>query len=350
MHESGYEDVPDYINHKTEALSRFEEWFLNNGGYLHPACEFAFKPNGGYFLRVKHEWSELASENGSRTTVPAGTVVISCPHALTLSALNVLGEDVNLAPPKFHDPTVDRALSDLLGKDARPQSLAGVTLTVHMALNDRSKWQPYLRLLPRGPSSDGVNGDESPQDGEIDCPVWWPEDSRAMLAGTALEKGIEDLIKVWYDDWEASMKDFQSLLIEGFGNDIILYVLSIGAGFLLCTNVKDALTKRFHCKSTNFKWAMTILNSRAFSSSLLSEVRVVRRENGSDTQPLLERCDPRMLLYPGVDLLNHSAYTKNYWHYDSERFGIVCDDEPSPGEEVFNSYGSKTNGQCKNQL
>ena len=57
--------------------------------------------------------------------------------------------------------------------------------------------------------------------------------------------------------------------------------------------------------------------------------------------------DPDMLLYPGVDSLNHNPLTTNNWSTDEERFGIVVKDELTAGMEVFNPYGGKGNGERK---
>jgi len=57
-----------------------------------------------------------------------------------------------------------------------------------------------------------------------------------------------------------------------------------------------------------------------------------------------------MLLYPGVDSLNHNPLTQNSWKSDEECFGIVVNDELTAGMEVWNPYGGKSNGECKSIL
>jgi len=54
-----------------------------------------------------------------------------------------------------------------------------------------------------------------------------------------------------------------------------------------------------------------------------------------------------MLLYPGVDSLNHNPLTQNSWKSDEESFGIVVNDELTAGMEVWNPYGGKSNGECE---
>lgn len=99
------------------------------------------------------------------------------------------------------------------------------------------------------------------------------------------------------------------------------------------------------------KWALTVLGSRAFSSS---SIRHVLREEASATSrsdgqnaSILTSHDPDMLLYPGLDSLNHHPDTRNRWTHDAEGFGLVCNDEIGPGDQVWNPYGAKSNGQCK---
>ena len=55
--------------------------------------------------------------------------------------------------------------------------------------------------------------------------------------------------------------------------------------------------------------------------------------------------DPDVLLYPGLDMLNHSATTKNYWSTDHHGFSLICMDVPKAGEQIFNSYGPRRNDQ-----
>jgi len=54
-----------------------------------------------------------------------------------------------------------------------------------------------------------------------------------------------------------------------------------------------------------------------------------------------------MLLYPGVDSLNHNPLTKNRWFSDEKVFGIVVEDEVTAGMEIWNPYGGKGNGECE---
>jgi len=94
---------------------------------------------------------------------------------------------------------------------------------------------------------------------------------------------------------------------------------------------------------TTFKWAMTVLGSRAFSSAQISAV-----PDDSGVQSIISRYDPDMLLYPGIDFLNHDPKTRNRWVQDDQMFGVrVYETNLKIGDEIMYSYGAKDNGQCK---
>jgi hypothetical protein len=88
------------------------------------------------------------------------------------------------------------------------------------------------------------------------------------------------------------------------------------------------------------KYGLTILGSRAFSS-----VQVASLVNQAAGQSLLSLYNPDMLLYPGVDSLNHNPMTRNRWHSDDKVFGIVVVDRLTAGMEIWNPYGGKSNGE-----
>lgn len=47
-------------------------------------------------------------------------------------------------------------------------------------------------------------------------------------------------------------------------------------------------------------------------------------------------CKPHSVLYPGIDMINHSPHTKNYWQWDNKKFSLVLEDRPRPLAEIFN--------------
>jgi len=89
------------------------------------------------------------------------------------------------------------------------------------------------------------------------------------------------------------------------------------------------------------RYGLTLLGSRAFASSQVA-THIMR-----DGQRITSLYDPDMLLYPGVDSLNHNPLTKNRWFSDDKVFGIVVEDEVTAGMEIWNPYGGKGNGECE---
>lgn len=51
------------------------------------------------------------------------------------------------------------------------------------------------------------------------------------------------------------------------------------------------------------------------------------------------------MLFPGLDAGNHSNEARVDWTFDPGRFSIRVNDEVQAGEEVFNNYGPKSNGE-----
>jgi len=89
------------------------------------------------------------------------------------------------------------------------------------------------------------------------------------------------------------------------------------------------------------KYGLTLLGSRAFASSQVA-THIMR-----DGHRITSLHDPDMLLYPGVDSLNHNPLTKNRWFSDDKVLGIVVEDEVTAGMEIWNPYGGKGNGECE---
>jgi len=89
---------------------------------------------------------------------------------------------------------------------------------------------------------------------------------------------------------------------------------------------------------------MTVLGSRAFSSAQISAVP----DDDDPSRSILSRYDPDMLLYPGIDFLNHDPNTRNRWVQDGQMFGLrVYETDLKIGDEIMYSYGAKDNGQCE---
>ena len=188
-----------------EKLEIFLHWFKEHGGYVHDSVEFVYSPDKGVHMRVKRASS--SEEKLSSGRLINGTRIVSCPHALTFSALNVLGHCELLPRSKDHALEIGKELEalpqDLLGK-ARPQCVAAFGLAVQRLAGHGSAWYSYLDLLPLPPSalSTSPNNHTDPGNCEIDSPLWWSETERSWLKDTTLEKGVVDLESFWLREWD----------------------------------------------------------------------------------------------------------------------------------------------------
>jgi hypothetical protein len=176
------------------ALQAFKTWFAANHGFIHPDLDFTYAPEAGVTLHVK------SSHVG---TFPRNTLAISCPHELSLSALNSGRPNGETWPASRAGHAKDAVVLELpenLRRQARPQFVAAVWVAVQYLLGEKSAWWPYFEVLPGVPTD---HAEQMPERGlgELDTPMWWSSEERAWLNGTNLAKGITDLEAVWNSEW-----------------------------------------------------------------------------------------------------------------------------------------------------
>lgn len=218
-------------------LEAFKSWFTANGGYIHPLAELAADPARGVHLRVRQSGQQKLASNGAAKSIPKGTKIISCPHSLSLSALNARDY-----PPLFPiRPTDATSLAINLPKqflqEARPQCVAAVLLYAQSVSSKESFWKEYLDVLPSAPSVD-----EDAAGLELDSPLWWDEEELSWIQGTNLGKGRQDLMNVWRGEWER-WKPVVSEWTGGLGWEMSWYFPSphilpsaVSPGGLFCIN------------------------------------------------------------------------------------------------------------------
>lgn len=284
----------------------FVTWFKISGGLLSDYVEFQYSAERGVHLCIKPSLQDVQ--------IPYQTTILSCPHSMSLSALNawdVMPHFSNHNPTDYEHNQLD--LPEQLLAEARPQAIAALWLVAQRKIGKLSWWQDYINVLP------GVKiGTSRYADigilgmGQVNTPMWWEDDERRWVGGTNLEKGIENLEEVWTTDWQTWESEIKSWSTKNGWN----------------------VTK------ADFFWALTILGSRAFPSWL-----VANSCTGKTGLALLDEHDPDMILYPGMDMLNHNPQTRNRWRFDDNRFELIYNDEGRPGDEIFNPYGAKSNAQ-----
>ena len=126
-------------------ISAFEQWFKENGGYLHPQVRFAHNDKSGYHCRAT---AELDLE----------TLIFSVPHSLALSRLNAL---VDESFAVFKNASSELAVE-----------VIGYFYLMHQYLHKaQSFWESYLDILPQ------------PHD-ELRTPLWFDDSDRAWLEDT----------------------------------------------------------------------------------------------------------------------------------------------------------------------
>lgn len=147
----------------------FESWFLNNGGYLHPSVEIASGDDGN-FVRVKQ----------GHVLVP-GSMVVSCPHELTISWPGVI---------QYHFSDIHSTFT--------PHVAIRLFLVKQYLLKEQSPWWPYINSLPRSFST----------------PLWYDDNDLIWLRGTNLGNAKEVREDAWRQEHENAV---QSLFANGSG-------------------------------------------------------------------------------------------------------------------------------------
>ncbi len=146
----------------------FESWFLANGGCLHPSVEIASDDDGN-FVRVKQDRVLLS-----------GSMVVSCPHELTISWPGV---------NQYHFRHVRSSF--------KPHIATRLFLMKQRLLKEQSPWWPYINSLPRSFST----------------PLWYDDNDSKWLRGTNLGNAKEVREEAWRQEHINAM---QSLLANGF--------------------------------------------------------------------------------------------------------------------------------------
>ncbi|KAL8793562.1 MAG: hypothetical protein Q9195_003824 [Heterodermia aff. obscurata] len=270
----------------------FEQWFLANGGYINPNIEITKDQITGRYLRV------LDGE-----ALGAGSLIISCPHELTISWLNVIkGSETFLG--QFDLGDMYHAVNEVV--------IVRFFVMNEYIKGEDSFWWPYIRSLPQ------------PTDAQLlGTPLYYDDEDWLWLRGTNLEHAATKTERMWYNEYDEVM---QSLVrIEGsLAND---WSWSL------------------------YKWAATIMSSRCFPASALANSILAERSSGSHGTPAgipgdaIEPGSP--VLIPGIDLLNHRPSAKVTWQWTSINCRLVINENLGAGTPICNNYGQKSNEERK---
>ncbi|KAF2449464.1 SET domain-containing protein [Karstenula rhodostoma CBS 690.94] len=249
-------------------VERLVRWFITHGGELSADVDIAFDPSSGYHCRA--------------TRTLSSPVVARCPLGLTLSHLN-------LDHTQSWVPRVESPLAKCIGRI--PNNVLTYLLLVEQRLHtDRNslKWHPYIACLPE-PSA-------------MTTPLWFDHEDMQCLAGTNLARETSVKLDRLTEEWHQAKEVMRSLDID---------------------------TNMFSFEW--FRWAATIISSRAFISTHIIPDR--------ETFPIL---------FPVVDILNHSPTAKVEWDFHPLQdftLKILGHEEVRPGDEVYNNYAPKQNDE-----
>lgn len=161
----------------SDKLGIFREWFVKGGGRFGEHIELQYDPHRNIHLRV---------EEGQK--LQAGSCIVSCPHALTLSQFSVwegrssVGDDIR----SF---TTENATS------ITNLNLLRYFLIEQYHLGKQSFWWPYINLLP-DPLS------KCP----FDTPLYYDEDDLKWFQGTSLEHSRRTLEELWKDEYAQGLQ------------------------------------------------------------------------------------------------------------------------------------------------
>ncbi|KAI9806784.1 MAG: hypothetical protein M1825_006242 [Sarcosagium campestre] len=259
-------------------------WAKEYGAIVHGSLEVVVDDDSGAHMRVKRD----------TPSIDGRTVLLACPHALSISYLNA----IECLPFVSHSKRLPDAFIKALSK----HTVTVFFLCQQYLLRDDSFWWPYLRtLIP-------------PEEGEkLGTPLWFSETDKQWFRGTNMKVGYEDREKEWHSQWAEGVRLLQG---DGWSTERYTWRLAL--------------------------WAATILSSRSFGSqALVANTLRSSCAAGVDSTIFDESFS---LLYPVIDILNHSSNSDTVWDTTKLCFSVLAGDTHLTDSQPVNiSYGSKSN-------
>lgn len=282
-------------------FSALLEWSRKHGGTVHPALEVYKDDVTGFSMRVKP-----SSAEGIALTAGAGEQVLCCPLSTSLSFLNArVGGPILTASSKpdveSHPAFPPRFM------EIQPHVIGHFYLMKQYLLGRESFWYPYISTLPQPDSISSWS-----------LPPFWPDDDFEFLEGTNAAVAAREI----QANAKRDFKDARKILKEEEFENWQDYTRHL------------------------FNWAFSIFASRSFRPSLVTPTSVRERE-----LPKNIVIDDFSVLLPVYDIINHDIKASVRWAVDtegsdaSEACRFVTFDSYKPGEQVFNTYGKKTNSE-----
>lgn len=282
-------------------FSALLEWSREHGGTVHPALEVYKDEVTGFSMRVKP-----SSAVGIELKAGAGEQVLRCPFSTSLSFLNArLGGPI-LTGSSGSD-VEPRPAFPLRFMEIQPHLIGHFYLMKQYLLGKDSFWYPYISTLPQPDSISSWS-----------LPPFWPAEDFQFLEGTNAAVAAREI----QANAKRDFKDARRILKEEEYENWQDYTRHL------------------------FNWAFSIFASRSFRPSLVTPTSVRERE-----LPKNIGIDDFSMLLPVYDIINHDPKASVQWTVDteggdtSEACRFVTFDSYKPGEQVFNTYGKKTNSE-----
>lgn len=282
-----------------ERFKTLLEWSRAHDGTVHPALEVYKDDVTGFSMRVKS-----SSNSEIQVGVKPGDEVLTCPLRTSLSFLNARTDGPILPRSSEHaepSPAFPRRFMEI-----QPHVIGYFYLMKQYLLGKDSFWHPYISTLPQPDSISSWS-----------LPPFWPDEDFQFLEGTNAAVAAQEIQNNTKRDYKLARKILKE---EGFEN-------------------WQDYTRHL------FNWAFSIFASRSFRPSLVTPATVQEREIPGNT-----RIDDFSMLLPVYDIINHDMKASVRWEVDdqsgaSETCRFITFDSYEPGEQVFNTYGKKTNSE-----
>lgn len=289
-----------------ERFNALLTWATAHGASVHSAVEIYKDDVTGFSMRVKPSLGPEESGLQPRDEV------LTCSLATSLSYVNALKGGPLLPNSDAEDAEKSPAFPPEF-MSLPPHVVGRFYLLQQYLLGPSSFWHPYIATLPQPDILSSWS-----------LPTFWPDDDAALLEGTntgIAAQAIRDQLKREYKEARRILKD---------------------AGF---PGWQD-YTRPLH------NWAYAIFASRSFRPSLVFPP--------GDADLLLPRgvaIDDFSVLLPVFDIVNHSMRAQVRWlpaagggdgngdGHQVRTCRFQTFDAYGPGEQVFNSYGKKTNSE-----
>lgn len=247
---------------------------------------------------------EVLSRDGQRglyakTDINAGDCIVSIPRQSAIIA-NIADE----SPPNFYELG---GLSKEFWQSAAWEARLAVVLLDECARGKDSPFYEYIMTLPRDPW----------------CALWAFE----KLGGALVSKQLQPY------HMHSVAREYR---------DHVKHTLVL---------LRKALPKAKHSLVTleRYSWAIAICQSRGFGIPVVGTIanhnRFTKGSSPSHFQKRDEVVPIRYALFPGLDMANHSVHCQTSFKYDADAdiHRVHTGTNFAAGEQVFLSYGSKSN-------